>query len=148
MFDRVLAIFFNPIYMGNFNKVMLHGNLTSDPEVIPTKTGKPLTTFSVAVDRDWKTSGGEKISETSFHKIVAFGKLGEIAGTYLKKGRPVLVCGRLNNRSYITKEGSKRYVTEIVMEDFNFLSRGKKSAKPKEEIKEVESEETGELVEA
>ena len=135
--------------MGNFNKVMLHGNLTSDPEVIPTKNGKPLTTFSVAVDRNWKSSGGEKLSETSFHKVVAFGKLGEIAGTYLKKGRPVLVCGRLNNRSYLTKEGAKRYVTEIVMEDFNFLSRGKKDAKPKEkEVEEQEPEEMEELVEA
>jgi single-strand DNA-binding protein len=57
---------------------------------------------------------------------VAFGKLGEIVGTYLKKGRAVLVSGRLNNSSYIAKDGTKKYSTEVVLEDFNFLASGKK----------------------
>lgn len=105
---------------------MLYGNLTSDPEVRQTKTGGALTTFSLATNRDWKNKDGEVVSETDFHKVVAFGKLGEIVGTYLKKGRPVLVCGRLSNRSYVNKEGSKRYVTEVILDDFNFLSSGRR----------------------
>lgn len=105
---------------------MLYGNLTSDPEVKPTKTGRSLSAFSIATNRDWKNKEGEIISETDFHKVVAFGKLGEIVGTYLKKGQPVLICGRLRNRSYISKEGSKRYITEVVLDDFNFLSNKKR----------------------
>ncbi len=106
---------------------MLYGNLTSDPEPIPTKTGRAMVTFSLATNRDWKNREGTMVSETDFHKIVAFGKLGEIVGNYLKKGRPVIVSGRLSNRSYQTKEGAKRYVTEVVMDDFNFLPSGKKA---------------------
>ncbi|MEK7524124.1 MAG: single-stranded DNA-binding protein [Patescibacteria group bacterium] len=118
--------------MRSFNKVMLYGNLTSDPEVRPTKTGTSFTTFSIATNRDWKNKEGAVVSETDFHKVVAFGKLGEIVGEYLKKGRPVLVCGRLTNRSYTNKEGIKRYVTEVVLDDFNFLSSGRKKAEKKE----------------
>lgn len=113
------------------NKVLLVGNLTADPQIIPTKTGTSMSTFSVAVNRGWKNKDGEKVSETDFHKVVAFGKLGEITGTYLKKGRKVLVSGRLKNGSYTAKDGSKRYTTEVVMDDFNFLSSGvKKVAQP------------------
>lgn len=119
--------------MRGFNKVMLYGNLTADPEVRLAKNGKPFSTFSIATNRGWKNKEGEKVSQTSFHKIVAFGKLGEITGTYLKKGRPVLACGRLNTRSYSTEEGSKRYVTEIVLDDFNFLA-GSSKAKEAEEV--------------
>lgn len=108
------------------NKVLLVGNLTADPQVIPTKTGTSMSTFSVAVNRGWKNKDGEKVSETDFHKVVAFGKLGEITGTYLKKGRKVLVSGRLKNGSYTAKDGSKRYTTEVIMDDFNFLSSGAK----------------------
>lgn len=104
---------------------MLYGNLTADPQIHHGETGRAVTTFSVATNRDWKNKSGEVLSETDFHKIVAFGKLGEIVGTYLKKGRPVLVSGRLNNNSYVAKDGAKRYVTEIVLEDFNFLPSGK-----------------------
>ncbi len=110
----------------NFNKVMLLGNLTADPKPVTTKTGRAMVTFSVAVDNDWKNREGQVIAETDFHKVVAFGKLGEIIGTYLKKGNPILLSGRLRNRSYETNEGTKRYTTEVVLDDFNFLSRGKK----------------------
>lgn len=113
---------------------MLHGRLTSDPQVIPAKNGSSVTTFSVATNRDWKNRDGEVVSQTDFHKVVAFGRLGEIVGKYLKKGRPVLVAGRLNNNSYIAKDGTKKYVTEVVMEDFNFLSSGKKAAKEEEPV--------------
>lgn len=121
------------------NKVLLVGNLTADPQVIPTKTGTSMSTFSVAVNRGWKNKDGERVSETDFHKVVAFGKLGEITGTYLKKGRKVLVSGRLKNGSYTAKDGSKRYTTEVVMDDFNFLSSGVKSVK-KEAQAEAQTE--------
>lgn len=119
------------------NKVLLVGNLTADPQIIPTKTGTSMSTFSVAVNRGWKNKDGEKVSETDFHKVVAFGKLGEITGTYLKKGRKVLVSGRLKNGSYVTKDGSKRYTTEVILDDFNFMSSRAK--------KEVQAEVQGEL---
>lgn len=118
---------------------MLYGNLTSDPEVRAAKSGGSFTTFAIATNSDWKNKEGAVVSETNYHKIVAFGKLGEIVGTYLKKGRPVLVCGRLNNRSYETKEGSKRYVTEVVLDDFNFLPSGRKAAAKKSSA-EVQTE--------
>lgn len=127
---------------------MLYGNLTSDPEIKQTKIGGAFTTFSLATNRDWKNKEGVVVSETNFHKIVAFGHLGEIVGKYLKKGRPVLVSGRLNNRSYLAKDGAKRYITEIVLDDFNFLSSGKKKSEEKVEIPEHVNviAETGELV--
>lgn len=118
--------------MRGFNKVMLCGNLTSDPEVIPTKNGSSFTTFSLATNRDWKDKEGNVVSHTDFHKVVAFKKLGEIVGTYLKKGYPVLVSGRLSNRSYVAKDGNKRYVTEVILDDFNFMS-GKKRVESEEE---------------
>ena len=113
--------------MSSFNKVLLHGNITSNPEVHPSKSGgKAVTTFSVATDRNWKNKQGEKVHATDFHRVVAFGKLGEIVGTYLKKGSPVLLSGRLSSRSYVADDGAKRYITEVVMDDFNFLSSRKK----------------------
>lgn len=106
---------------------MLHGRLTSDPEVKAAKeSGRPVVTFSLATNRNWRNKQGETVAETDFHRVVAFGKLGEIVGSYLKKGSPVLVSGRLSNRSYVAKDGGKRFITEIVMDDFNFLSSGKK----------------------
>lgn len=122
----------------SFNKVMLYGNLTSDPEVRPTKTGRSFTTFSIATNRDWKTKDSELVSETDFHKIVAFGKLGEIVGKHLKKGHPILVSGRLHNRSYETNEGGKRHITEVVIDDFNFLPRGKREREQEEVAPEAE----------
>lgn len=112
--------------MRGFNKVMLYGNLTADPESINAKEGKPFTVFNIAVNRDWKNKKGDVVHDTDFHHVVAFGKLAEVTSTYLHKGQPVIVSGRLNNRSYLNKEGEKRYTTEVVMDDFNFVSRGKK----------------------
>lgn len=114
--------------MSGMNQVTLYGNLAADPEVIPTKTGKTFTSFSLATNRNWRTKEGKTMGETNFHRIKAFGRLGELIGTHLKKGSPVLLSGRLNNRSYIAKDGGKRYVTEIVMEDFNFIGGRKEAA--------------------
>jgi len=102
---------------------MLIGRLTSDPIVYEARKegGKPVTTFSIALNRNWKNSEGILVEKTDFQKVVAFGKLGEIVAKYLKKGKPVLVAGRLQANSYQAQDGSKRYVTEVVMEDFNFM---------------------------
>lgn len=115
--------------MRHLNKVMLHGNLTSDPEVKPTKNGTNLTTFSLATNRDWKNREGKVVSSTDFHRIVAFGKYGELMGKYFKKGMPVIISGRLSNRSFVGGDGKRRYLTEVVAEDFHFLSRRKLEAK-------------------
>lgn len=120
--------------MRTFNKVMLYGNLASDPEVKPTKTGRPLTTFSVATNEGWTNKDGEKVSHTDFHRIVAFGKLAEITGRYLKKGRPVIVSGRLKNSSYKAQDGSKRFSTEVVLQDFNFMPSGKRKEEHEQEV--------------
>lgn len=121
--------------MRSFNKVMLHGRLTSDPEVKPAKNGgSNVVTFSLATNRDWKNKEGEIVSHTDFHRVVAFGKLGDIVGQYLKKGLPVLLSGRLSNRSYLAQDGGKRYITEVVMDDFNFLSRAKKEEQDEKEV--------------
>ncbi|MBI2453760.1 single-stranded DNA-binding protein, partial [Candidatus Peregrinibacteria bacterium] len=101
-----------------------------------------------ATNRDWKNKNGQMVSETNFHRLVAFGKLGEIVGKYLKKGRPVLVSGRLNNRSYVAKDGGKRYVTEVVLDDFNFLSSGKKKAADDNAALDAENVEYEEVKEA
>lgn len=124
--------------MRNFNNVMLYGNLTADPEFkTGKKNGKQFATFFIATNRNWKDKTGQIISETDFHRIVAFGKLGEITGTYLKKGSPVLVSGRLTSRSYIDKEGIKRYITEVVLEDFSFLPSGRKETRAVEQQAEL-----------
>lgn len=132
------TLFFNTQYMRSFNKVMLYGNLTSDPEVIPTKDGGTFSAFSLATNRDWKDKDGKTISQTDFHKVVAFKKLGEIVGKYLKRGCPVLVSGRLSNRSYMAKDGNKRYVTEVILDDFNFLSSRKKRLESEQKEATVE----------
>ena len=115
--------------MRGFNKVMLCGNLTSDPEVRTAKTGAPFSTFSLATNRGWKNKEGEQVSETDFHRVIAFGKLAEIVGSYLKKGAPVLVCGRLSNRAFTNKEGAKRYITEVVLDDVSFMPSGRRLKK-------------------
>jgi len=95
------------------NSVQLIGRLGQDPEVRDLTSGKKMTTFSLATSDFYKNSNGEKVEDTQWHNIVAFGKVGEIAGEYLKKGEEVCVEGKLVHRSYENKEGDKRYVTEI-----------------------------------
>ncbi|PJC36548.1 single-stranded DNA-binding protein [Candidatus Peregrinibacteria bacterium CG_4_9_14_0_2_um_filter_53_11] len=136
--------------MRSFNKVMLYGNLTSDPEVKMSKNSNNFTTFSIATNRDWKDKDGELVSETDFHRIVAFGRLGEVVARYLKKGAPILVAGRLSSRSYLNAEGEKRYATEVVLDDFNFIphQRSNGTSPEDEEVREaVEAEQAEAVVE-
>jgi single-strand DNA-binding protein len=108
-----------------FNKVILMGNLTRDPESRTTPNGQSVTNFSLAVNRTWKGSDGQQNEDVSYIDCVAWGKPGEIIAQYLGKGRAVLVSGRLDQRSWDDKEsGQKRSKIEVVVEDFNFVGDG------------------------
>ncbi len=107
-----------------FNKVILMGNLTRDPEVRTIPSGQTVTNFGLAVNRTWRGPDGNQQESVSFIDCVAWGKPGEIIAQYLQKGRPVLVSGRLEQRSW-DQDGQKRSKVEVVIEDFNFVdSRG------------------------
>lgn len=108
-----------------FNKVILMGNLTRDPETRTTPGGSSVTNFSLAVNRTWKGQDGQTNEDVSYIDCVAWGKPGEIIAQYLGKGRAVLVSGRLDQRSWEDKEsGGKRSKIEVVVEDFNFVGDG------------------------
>ncbi len=101
------------------NKAMIYGNLTRDPEVKSLPSGMQVCSFSVATNRVYNDRDGKKQEQTEYHNIVAFGKLADITGKFLKKGRPVYVEGRLTTRSW-DKDGQKQYRTEIIMDNFQF----------------------------
>ena len=101
------------------NKTFLIGNLTKDVDLRTTTSGKTVASFSIAVNRRFKGQDGEK--QTDFFTIIAWGQLGEMCSKYLAKGRKVAVVGELQTRSY-EKDGVKRYVTEIVADEVEFLS--------------------------
>jgi single-strand DNA-binding protein len=99
----------------SLNKIMLIGNLGKDPEVKYTQAGTPIATFSLATNESWKDQDGNAQERTEWHNIVAWGKLAEICGEWLKKGKKVYIEGRIQTRSYDDKNtGQKRYITEVV----------------------------------
>ncbi len=106
-----------------FNKVILMGNLTRDPETRQTPSGQSVTNFSLAISRSWKGQDGTTQEAVSFIDCVAWGRTGEIIAQYVQKGRPVLVSGRLDQRSW-EQDGNKRSKVEVVVEDFNFVGGG------------------------
>ncbi|HSW92305.1 MAG TPA: single-stranded DNA-binding protein [Patescibacteria group bacterium] len=108
-----------------FNKVILMGNLTRDVEMRTTTGGQNVANFSLAVTRSWKGQDGQMQDQTSFINCVAWGKPGEIIAQYVQKGAPLLVSGRLDQRSYQDKEGNNRQAVEVVVEDFNFVGGGR-----------------------
>ncbi len=105
----------------DFNQAIVMGNLTRDPEMRTTPSGQNVTSFSIATNRSWQDQSGEKKDAVEYHNVVAWGKLGELVDTYLKKGRKALVLGRLQTRSWEAEDGSKRQRTEIVASDINFV---------------------------
>ena len=107
--------------MGSLNKVQIIGRLGKDPEIRYTQGGQAVASFSVATDSKWTNKAGEKQEKTEWHRVKAWGKLGELAGEYLAKGRQVYVEGRLETSEYTDKEGVKKYSTEIVANDIQFL---------------------------
>lgn len=108
--------------MASINKVILIGNLGRDPEVRYTPNGAAVCNVSVATTRNWKDkNSGDKVEETEWHRVVFYDRLAEIAGEYLKKGRPVYVEGRLKTRKWQDKDGKDNYTTEIVAEQMQLL---------------------------
>ena len=111
--------------MRGYNKVVIAGNLTRDPEVRYTVDKRAWATFQVAVNYSYKNKNGEYQEAADFFPVTVWGVTAENCGKYLRKGRAVLVEGRLQNRSYEAKDGSgKRYVTDIAASDVLFLSGG------------------------
>ena len=103
------------------NKVQLIGNLGNDPEIINLESGKTLAKFSIATNESYKNAKGEKITDTQWHNVVAWGNTAKIAENYLVKGKEVAIVGKLTSRSYETKEGEKRYITEVVCNELMML---------------------------
>ena len=103
------------------NKVQLIGNLGADPEVKELTDGKTVAKLSLVTKDTYKKASGEKVTETQWHNLVAWGKTAEIAGKYLRKGNRVAISGKLSNRTYEDKKGIKRYVTEIVVDELLML---------------------------
>lgn len=107
----------------SFNQVILVGNLTRDPELRTIPSGQQVASFSVATNRSWKNQEGETQEVADFHNIVAWGRLAELAGQYLTKGRKVLITGRLQTRSWDGEDGKKNYRTEVIANEINFLDK-------------------------
>jgi single-strand DNA-binding protein len=107
------------------NKVILVGNLGADPETRYTANGGAITNIRLATSEAWKDKQtGENQERTEWHRVVLFGKLGEIAGEYLKKGRQVYIEGSLRTNKYTDKEGIERYSTDIVANEMQMLGGG------------------------
>jgi single-strand DNA-binding protein len=108
--------------MASVNKVILVGNLGKDPEVRYMPSGSAICNVTIATSRQWKDkTSGDKQEETEWHRVVFFDRMAEIAGEYLKKGRPVYVEGRLKTRKWTDKDGIEKYTTEIVAVDMQLL---------------------------
>jgi single-strand DNA-binding protein len=107
--------------MASVNKVILIGNLGRDPETRYTTGGDAVTNLRIATTDTWKDKAGEKQEKTEWHTVVLFGRQAEIAGEYLKKGRPVYIEGRLQTRKWTDKEGVEKYSTEIVGDRMQLL---------------------------
>lgn len=105
------------------NRVHLIGRLGMDPEVKDLDSGKKLAKFSVATNDYYYNKDGERVSETQWHNIIAWGKLAELVDNILKKGKEVALEGKLSNRSYEDSKGNKRYITEIIANEFVLLGK-------------------------
>lgn len=105
------------------NKVQLIGNLGNDPEIIDLEGGKKLAKFSIATNESYKNNKGERVTDTQWHNVVAWGKTADIISQYVVKGKEVAVEGKLTTRSWEDKEGQKRYTTEVVCDELLLLGK-------------------------
>jgi single-strand DNA-binding protein len=110
------------------NKVQLIGNLGGKPEVKQTESGKKLATFSIATSEIYRNAKGEKVTETQWHRVVAWGKIAEIVEKYLDKGREVAIEGKLITRSYTDKAGIRKFITEVQVAELLMLGAKVKEA--------------------
>ena len=109
---------------GGVNKVILVGNLGADPDMRYTPSGQGVCELRVATSESWNDKNGQRQERTEWHRIVVWGKRAEICSKYLAKGRQVYVEGRIQTRNYDDKDGNKRYITEIIANDVQFLGGG------------------------
>lgn len=121
--------------MSNLNKVLLIGRLGSDPELRYTAEGVPVATFNVATSETYKDKSGSKQEKTEWHRVVAWRKLGEIAGEYLKKGKLVYIEGKIQSRDYEGKDGIKRKTFEIIASEMKMLGSAGEARQTGEERK-------------
>ena len=103
------------------NKVMIIGNLGKDPEMKYNQDGKPITTFSVAVSRTWKSPDGQQSEETEWFRVVAWERLAETCNEYLRKGSKVYIEGRLKTRKWTAQDGQERQIVEVIASDMQML---------------------------
>lgn len=103
------------------NKVQLIGNLGNAPEIVNLESGKKLAKFSIATNEAYKNAQGEKVQDTQWHNLVAWGKTAEIIEKYVNKGSEIAIEGKLTTRSYDDKDGVKRYITEVVVSEVLML---------------------------
>jgi single-strand DNA-binding protein len=106
------------------NKVILLGNLGADPDLRYTPSGQAVCHLSVATHESWNDKNGQRQERTEWHRVIAWGKRAEVCSKYLTKGRQVFVEGRLQHRSYDDKDGIKRYTTEVVADNVQFIGGG------------------------
>ncbi|MFR5864005.1 MAG: single-stranded DNA-binding protein [Acutalibacteraceae bacterium] len=109
--------------MASFNKVILIGHLTADPELKQTTSGLPVTSFSIGVNRRFTKQGEQP--QTDFINIVCWRQTAEFVARYFTKGKPILICGSLQTRSWVDKDGNKRYTTEVVADEATFVERSR-----------------------
>jgi single-strand DNA-binding protein len=107
--------------MAGVNKAILVGNLGRDPELRYTQNGQAVVNFTLATSETWTDKSGERVERTEWHRIVVWGKTGEMCAQYLSKGRTVYVEGRIQTREWEDKDGNKRYTTEINAQTVNFI---------------------------
>lgn len=125
--------------MANLNKVMIIGNVGSEPEMRFTPNGKPVTSFRVATNRVYTTAEGERKEETEWFGVVAWNKLAEQCNQFLSKGRLVYAEGRLATRTWESQDGQKHYRTEVIAERVIFLDRGSKVSETEEKADQTDS---------
>ncbi|PIS42534.1 MAG: single-stranded DNA-binding protein [Candidatus Kerfeldbacteria bacterium CG08_land_8_20_14_0_20_40_16] len=119
----------------DLNKAMIIGRLTRDPETKTIPSGQSVTTFSVATNFTWTDKSGQKQEKVEYHNVVAWRKLAEIAGQYLKKGGRVYIDGRIQTRSWDDQTGQKKYRTEIIVDNMIMLDRpGVNQSQPQKEV--------------
>ena len=119
------------------NKVQLIGNLGMNPEVKRLDGGSSVAKFTMATNESYTNKKGERVEDTQWHNIVAWGKTAELMGDLLAKGKEVMVEGKLTSRSWEDKEGNKRYITEVVVNDFLLLTRKDESANTTKEAADL-----------
>ncbi len=110
------------------NHCQFIGNLTKDPDVRNLDNGTTVAQFTVATNATYKNKNGEKVQDTQFHRIVAFGKIADVVSKYFTKGMRVALAGKLTHRSYQDNQGVTKYITEVVMSEFTFLGSSEKQS--------------------